>query len=137
MAKVRDEGRAARWQRVVGEHGQSGLTAREFRRQSKLAESTFYFLRGKLARRGQEQSDRCDLAARPAVSGAAPATFVRVRVTGEIATEPAGRPDETKCRIEIVLQSGRRIHVTAPVDRTALADVLAVVEARCPEGLAC
>jgi hypothetical protein len=30
-------------------------------------------------------------------------------------------------RIEIVLSGGRRVHVAAPVDRRALADVLAVL----------
>ena len=33
-------------------------------------------------------------------------------------------------RIEILVSNGRRVQVTGPVDRQALADVLAVVEAR-------
>lgn len=38
-----------------------------------------------------------------------------------IAAQPAGR-------IEIELSGGHHVHVTAPVDRQALADVLAVLE---------
>ena len=47
--------------------------------------------------------------------------FVTVRVEEQSSTPGGGR-------IEIMLSGGRRVHVTAPVDRGALADVLAVLE---------
>jgi hypothetical protein len=46
-----------------------------------------------------------------------------VRVAAEV--RPVEHPG-----IEIELPGGRRIHVTPPVDRQALADVLAVLEGR-------
>ena len=56
------------------------------------------------------------------------AAFVPVRLAVSNAERVAEetRPDPT--RIEIELPGGRRVHVTAPVDRQALADVLAVLE---------
>jgi transposase-like protein len=114
---------------VVREHGRSGLTVREFCHKSKLHESAFYFWRRELLRRDlarreaeQEQSQQAPSVGEPA--------FVPVHVAQEIAAQPAGRPNGTEYRIEIELSDGRRVHVLAPVDRQALADVLAVLEAQ-------
>ncbi len=120
--KDRDGRREAQWRRVVREHGRSGLTVREFCHRSKLHESAFYFwrrelLRRDVARREAEQEQSQDAAS------ASEAAFVPVHVAQELAAQPAGR-------IEIELSGGRRVHLTAPVDRAALADVLAVLEAR-------
>ena len=118
----RDKRREAQWRRAVRGQRQSGLSIRDFCRKSKLPESAFYFWRGELQRRQaeQEQPQRRKRPAAPAGPTPAPA-FVPVRVAEEIAMRPAGP-------IEIVLSGGRRVHVTAPVDREALADVLAVLE---------
>ena len=105
--KVRDKSKEAFWRRTVRRQGQSGLTVRAFCREHELRETAFYFWRCELARRQ---------AARPAS-----AAFVPVQVVETPA--PAGG------RIEIVLSGDRRVHVAAPVDRQALADVLAVLEA--------
>ena len=122
MAKgvIRNRRREAQWRRVVREHNRSGLTVREFCHKSKLHESAFYFWRRELVRR--------DLARREAEQeqprrgpSADEATFVPVRVARE-------SPPEWPGRIEVELSGGRRVHVTAPVDRAALADVLAVLE---------
>lgn len=118
----RDEQREAQWRRVVRGQRQSGLTIREFCRRSNLPESAFYFWRRELDRREaeQEQPQRRKRPSGPSGPTPPPA-FVPVRVAEEIAVRSAGP-------IEIVLTGGRRVHVTAPVDRAALADVLAVLE---------
>jgi hypothetical protein len=76
-----------------------------------LAESAFYFWRRELQRRQTEQEQRRERAH----------AFLPVRVAEELPPPVAGR-------IEIVLANGRRVHVAAPVDRQALAEVLAVLE---------
>jgi transposase-like protein len=120
--RLRDEGREAQWRRVVRGQRRSGLTIREFCSKSNLPESAFYFWRRQLERRGavQEQLRR---RRRPAAAPgpARPPAFVAVRVAEQT-------PSQSDGRIEIVLPSGRRVHVRAPVDRQALADVLAVLE---------
>ena len=125
MAKgaSRDRRRETQWRRIMREHARSGLSIRGFCRKSKLPETAFYYWRSELHRRQAEQEqrrpqDRADQASRVA---AVPA-FVPVRVEEQSAAFPAGG------RIEIALSGGRRVHVTAPVDRQALADVLAVLE---------
>jgi transposase-like protein len=104
--RARDERKEAFWRRVVGRQGESGETVRGFCRKKGLRESAFYFWRRELARRE-----------------AAPPAFLPVQVTEEAA---AGG------RIEIVLSGGRQVHVAGPVDREALAAVLAVLEGRPP-----
>jgi hypothetical protein len=141
---------------VVRGHQHSGLTVREFCRHSKLHESAFYFWRGELQRRDsaqrQEEANvqiqqerrrrkrqRCGGSSYAPRPGAAPA-FLPVTLKHEgAAVAPAGlvtvSPRQAG-RIEIVLSGERRIHVTAPVDRQALADVLAVLDASAPQGQA-
>jgi hypothetical protein len=104
--KVRDKSKEVFWRRTVRRQGQSGLTVRAFCREHELRETAFYFWRRELVRRE---------AARPAS-----VAFMPVRVLQD-APAPAGG------RIEIVLSGDRRVHVAAPVDRRALADVLAVL----------
>jgi transposase-like protein len=116
----RDKRREARWRRVLREHIHSRLSIREFCRKCKLPESAFYFWRRELERRDlnrrEAEQEQCE---RPSTQAA----FVPVTVAPDIAAQPHGR-------IEIELSGGRRVHVTAPVDRQALADVLAVLEGR-------
>jgi len=119
MAKgaSRDRRREVQWRRIVAEYKRSGLSIREFCRKGKLRETAFYFWRRELQRRQAEQQQR-----KKADTGVAP-RFVAVRV--ERQDGPA-----TPGGIEILLSGGCRVHVTAPVDRQALADVLAVLEGR-------
>ena len=113
--KIRDKSKEALWRRTVRQQRQSGLTIREFCRKQEVRETAFYFWRRELERRGT--------------------TFLPVRVTPEPTRQEAGpalprqasHPSEGK--IVIVLAGGRRVHVAPPVDRRALADVLAVLEA--------
>jgi hypothetical protein len=126
MAKGRDRDRRreARWRRILREHGRSGLSIREFCRRGKLTETAFYHWRRELERRQAEPKRRGKT--KPPLVPA----FVPVRVDEPIATQAGGR-------IEIELSGGRRVHVTAPVDRQALADVVAVLEGLRPEGEGC
>jgi len=99
----------------VREYEHSGLSVRVFCRQRKLTESAFYFWRRELQRRQAEQEQRpCD---------DAPA-FVALRVEPSAEAAASGGSGG----IEIVLSGGRCVHVTGPVDRQALADVLTVLE---------
>jgi hypothetical protein len=117
----RDERREAQWRRVVRGQRQSGLTIREFCRKSNLPESAFYFWRRELERRQAEQKQPQRRRRPSALEGATtPPAFVPVHVTDETPT-PMAAP------IEIVLTGGLRVHVVSPVDRQALADVLAVL----------
>jgi transposase-like protein len=102
----------ARWWEIIREQQGSGQRVGEFCRKHKLAESTFYRWRRTLARREGEPSKRSSRMAR--------ASFVPVRVAEEAATGSAGR-------MEITLAGGHRVRVTPPVDRRALAEVLAVL----------
>ena len=128
----RDRRRETRWQGLVRGQRARGLTIREFCRRSGLAESAFYFWRGELERREgqrrqaaqggspgrirQPRRERPSTAARPL----AQASFVPVRLVDELPPRPLGR-------IEIELPDGRRVHVTGPVSRHDLADVLAAL----------
>ena len=113
--RERDQRREARWRRIVREQSRSGLGVRAFCRQGRLTEGSFYFWRSELERRQAQRKGR-----RVSEPPGIPA-FVSVRIA-EPSAPPAGG------RIEIELPGGRRVHVAAPVDRQALADVLAVLE---------
>ena len=124
--KDRDKRREAYWRRTVREQRGSGLTIRDFCRKSKLRESAFHFWRRELERRQAEQEQHQEVKRpRRSKSRRAPQSpaFVPVRVTEQTAPATVGR-------IEIELSGGRRVHLTAPVDRQALGQVLAVLEAR-------
>ena len=121
MAKGRDRDRRleAQWRRIIREQTGSGMNIRDFCRESHLRESAFYFWRRELERRGLDRShEEQEQPKRPS----ALAAFVPVRVTEDAGADPG--------RIEIVLHGGQRVQVIAPVDRQALADVLAVLEGR-------
>jgi transposase len=128
----RDKRREAQWRRAIRRQQRSGLTIRAFCREHDLRETAFYFWRVELARREAEQEQRHQ-AARPrrVARRAKRPSFVPV----ELAASSADQADQqlgrqADGRIEIVLSGGRQIHVAAPVNRQALADVLAVLEGR-------
>ena len=128
MAKGKDRAsrRETYWRRTVREQRGSGLTIRDFCRKSKLRESAFHFWRRELERRQAAQEQRQEpKKARRSKSRRAPRApaFVPVRVTEQPVPAAVGR-------IEIELSGGRRVHLTAPVDRHALGEVLATLEAR-------
>lgn len=122
----RDREKEAFWRRVIGRQPSSGMSVRAWCRRHALGESSFYWWRTQLARRDAQ----------------APA-LVPVRVTADRSATDAfelSAVNGSQSRIEIVLQRGRRVHVIGPVDRQALADVLAVLTAASgcePEAAAC
>jgi hypothetical protein len=126
---VRDEGREAFWRRVIQGQRGSGLTIREFCHKSKMPESAFYFWRSELERRESRRRGAKPGRLRQRIGrscsrrASATAAFVPVKLTQEI-------PAQVRGGIQIELPGSRRVHVTTPVDRQALADVLAVLEAR-------
>jgi transposase-like protein len=138
----RDVRLEARWRGLVEEYlagrvAGGGLGVREFCRRHKITESSFYFWRQELERRDRERNDatpqhqpawkerlRIPPSAKEAdVPASTRAAFVPVRVAQETRSVMHGG-------IVITLSGGVRVHVTAPVDRQALVDVLAVLEAR-------
>ena len=148
MAKgmIRDKHLEARWRRIIGEHGGSGLTIRAFCRKSKLAESAFYFWRSELQRRDNErcepqrrrlqrhQAERKQHSQQSKRSAQAPTAspaFVEVRLAASRAERVEGHSGTCAGgRIEIELSGSRRVHVSPPVDRQTLADVLSVLDGR-------
>lgn len=111
-ASRRDSQKELFWREMV--HGQpgSGLSVRAWCRRHALSEPAFYWWRRRLAGPGGAN---------------AAAAFVPVRVSDDGVAAGAGR-------IEIVLANGRRVHLIGPVDRQALADVLAVLTTEVCDG---
>jgi transposase-like protein len=102
----RNPGRERRWREIIRRYVAGGVTVREFCRENRLKETTFYRWRAELRRR--------DAAGQPAG-----AMFVPVVVSDAARREAAG--------IEIVLPGGVRVCVAAGVDRESLAEVLAAL----------
>jgi len=103
--RQRDRRREERWRGILRRQADSGVSIRQFCCDHRLAESSFYFWRRELGRRGREEG---------------PAAFVAVQVTPEAMGAEAGR-------IEVMLPGAWRVRVEGAVDRTVLADVLAAV----------
>lgn len=112
MAKQTQASRQEYWQQTIQRQQASGLSIQRFCRQEHLATATFFQWKRKFRQ------------ASPAAEASVAATvhFAAVRVVPEAsAAMPAGT-------LEIVLGGNRRIRLAGPVDRTTLADVLAVLE---------
>jgi hypothetical protein len=121
--KSRDKSKEALWRRTVRQQRQSGLTIREFCRKHHVRETAFYFWRRELADRDAARRRRMTfLPVRVAATPAQP-------TAAEVEAASRREPPQPRGRIVIVLAGGRRVHVAPPVDRRALADVLAVLEA--------
>jgi hypothetical protein len=132
--KGRDPRREAYWRRTMRRQERSGLTIREFCHRQDLAETAFYYWRKELARRQVEPGRRrrhthpSMATAGTAGPAAHPRGFVSVRLAASPApTRAQGMSTAAIGRIVIEVSGGRRVHVVAPVDRQALADVLAVL----------
>jgi transposase-like protein len=108
----RDPARERFWRERVQGQVASGLSVGAYCRKHRLRPSAFYYWRRALVKGG-----------RPA--GAA---FVPVTVAGERAGPGGAMEPPTDGgqggRIEILLANGRRVQVTGPVDREALAAVV-------------
>jgi transposase-like protein len=100
----RDRKKEEFWRQRLGAQAGSGLSVRAWCRRHGVRESAFYWWRTRLARR----------------KAAAPPSFAPVHVVADTAVVAAGR-------IEIMLPGERRVHVVGPVERRALAEVLAAL----------
>ena len=144
MARVNSGGlseRGRHWQGLVAAWQRSGLTQTEFCRRHGVKHVTFCWWKRQLSERdGRLKSARPSAAAARRADNSVPPIFAPVRIRID---EPAGRdepvafnepnaydnPSIAEGWIEIVLGGGRRIGLRGRVDRQALADVLAVLEA--------
>ncbi len=97
------------WRETLRQFAASGQSIRGFCRSRGLSEPSFYSWRRRLATHDESLSPTAHPSEAPA--------FVPVRVT-----------DQTSEGIEIVLRGDRRIRLSGPVDRAALAEVVAVLE---------
>ena len=144
MARVNSGGlseRGRHWQRFVAGWRRSGLTQTEFCRRHGVKHVTFCWWKRQLTEReSRVTSARTWVSATRRADDPVPPIFAPVRIRAD---EPAGRdkpvafnepnaydnPSIAEGWIEIVLGGGRRIGLRGRVDRQALADVLAVLEA--------
>jgi hypothetical protein len=109
----RDPRKEAFWRRVIHGQPRCGLSIRAWCAHRQVRESSFFWWRRELARRE---------AVRAALSP--------VRITPDSSMDEAadGSPGNgSRGSIEILWPNQRRVRVVGPVDRQALADVLAVM----------
>lgn len=123
--RKRDAAKASRWRQRIRAQADSGTSVAAWCRRHRVKQASFYWWRRALSRRDAKRPARAGAARRrasPSVCAKTdpPPSFVPVRVIGEHGSAAAGR-------IEIVLPGGRRVRLRGPVDRQALADVLAVL----------
>lgn len=119
------------WREMVRGQSGSGMSVRAWCRRHALGEPAFYWWRRRLADSDATSSAVAKRAARTR------AAFVPVRVTADGVAAGVAATDARSAgagRIEIVLANGRRVHLIGPVDRQALADVLAVLTTEVCDG---
>ena len=114
--------RRAKWQALVEECQQSGLSQVAFCRQRGIPPGTFSCWKHKLAQEGRK--------GRPtAAATAMPPAFLPVRITPPLAPGAGARADAAG-EIEIALNAGPRVRVRGRVDLPWLSQVLALLAAR-------
>jgi hypothetical protein len=111
-----DESKANYWRQMIRRQGGSGLSVRAWCDRHHVPEASFYWWRRRL---GPEGTVGYPARRR----GIQPPQFVPVRV----AADPAGPAHPRPGCIEIILSGERRVRLFGPVDRQALAGVLAVL----------
>jgi hypothetical protein len=130
MARSGDRDRF--WRAMLRKQRRSGLTVRAFCRQEQLSEPSYYAWRREIARR--------DLVSQsPEQPGWASNAVLSTRAKKPLAVSPVfqelailgddGRRGTPAC-LEIVLPDGCQVRVPSEVDRTLLADVIAMLETR-------
>jgi hypothetical protein len=137
----RDVAKEQFWREQIGGQASSGLSIRRYCRRHRLRESTFYFWRCELVRRGAGvASGRAFVPVRLADDSAGRDTAAGERAeaavqsagwgpaTAQRAEEPSGSCRILSPCIEILLPGGRQVRLVGPVDRGVLADVLAVLD---------
>ena len=128
----RDLKRERFWRAALRRRQKSGLTVREFCRGEQLPETSYYFWRREIARRDREpgprsKHERARRAVPRSTAGRRPAVSRGLFQELAILGRPSLRADHC---LEVILPDGCRVRVAAEVDRTLLADVLAVLETR-------
>ena len=116
----RETTREVFWRRLIRGQVRSGMSIRGWCRQHAVQEASFYWWRRRLDQQG---TDRCGPGGREVGRRDADRRepgFVPVRLT-------ENPPPHAEPEIEIVLADERRVRVRGPVNRQALADVLAVL----------
>jgi hypothetical protein len=145
---ARDESKADDWRQAIRRQGGSGLSVRAWCGRHGVPEASFYWWRRRLGQSGAAgpPSRRRRVKASPFVPARITADpFVPVRVTADpfvparvtadpfvpvrVTADPAGPAQHRPGYIEILLSGERRVRLFGPVDRQALAGVLAVLHA--------
>ncbi len=132
-----DPQKQVQWEEAVRRWRESGQSVRDYCRAAGVRESAFYFWRAELERRhssGAVSRPRCK------ASRVMPAVRLAKRLSPLPCVAPSFLPvhivehgeaeTPTPCGVEIMLTQGRTVRVWPGFDRQALADVLAVLEAR-------
>lgn len=127
----RDRKKEAFWRKVIAGRRGSGLSIRAWCLKHTLRESSFFWWRRELARRdGQARTWAHEPHRRLPPNHPHAPSLAAVRVTpdflGEDPMDPSPQNGSRGC-IEILWPDQRRVRVVGPVDRQALADVLAVM----------
>ncbi len=129
-----DPAKGRQWRELVERWRQSGQTVREFCRHAEVKESAFYWWKRRLARRrvgrGADRHVQTHVPQRkPADVRTSPAELVRHGAARFLPVQVVmGQP--TSSGVEIHWDHGRSVRLHRGFDRQALADVLAVLEAR-------
>jgi hypothetical protein len=127
-----DPQRQRYWEEVVRRWRESGQSVRDFCGAEGLRESAFHYWRTRL---GQQKPSTSTIGGRPlrpskqqSAAGHNRPSFLPVRVLESTAVGPVAA--EADRAVEIILERGCKVRVSAGFDRQVLAEVLAVLEAR-------
>ncbi|MFN0136819.1 MAG: IS66 family insertion sequence element accessory protein TnpA [Phycisphaerae bacterium] len=128
----RDSNKESFWRNTIDGHARSGLSVREWCRRNTFTEASFYSWRRELAQRDTPRIGPMFVPLRSIANtpgsadtpGSANTPTTAARSSGNTTRAPDERPVG---RIEILLPGPRRVRLIGPVDRMALADVLAVL----------
>jgi hypothetical protein len=129
----RDPERERFWRAALRRQQRCGLTAREFCRGERLAETAYYYWRKELARRDRERRPRSRLRKRVPGAASSAASGRRRMLSAPRFQELAilgGPSSAASGGLEIILPDGCRVRLAPEVDRALLADVLQALEAR-------
>lgn len=130
----RDSNKKSFWRNTTNGHARSGLAVRDWCRRSAVTESSFFWWRRELAQRELAQRDSPRIApifvplrSIHDTPGSANTPTTPVKSSSNATRAPAESDERAAGRIEILLPGPRRVRLIGPVDRQALADVLAVL----------
>lgn len=125
----RDSRKESLWRSLINGHARSGLAVRDWCRRSAVTESSFYWWRRELTQRDSPRIAPIFVPLRSIhdTPGSANTPTTPVKSSSNATRAPAESDERAAGRIEILLPGPRRVRLIGPVDRQALADVLAVL----------